>query len=84
MRKDVPIEVSCVIRPVAREIADAFAAEASGSACCNEVDYGFVQLVREQEAAEDCRRVSHLKAATMRSDLDEQVCCSDSCTMLLV
>ena len=69
MREDALVGSSCVVGPGACEIANAFAAKASGAACCNKVGHGFDQLVRQQEAAEDCSRNSHRKAAGMRSDL---------------
>ena len=82
MRKDVLAEVSCVESPGAREIANAFASKASGAAYCDKVDHGFDQLVRQQEAAEDCSRNSHRKAAVMRSDLGMGLL-YDGCTVLV-
>ena len=82
MRKDALVEVSCVVSPGACEIANAFAAKASGAACCNKVDHGFDQLVRQQEAAENCGWNSHRKAAVMRNDLRMGLL-YDGCTMLV-
>ena len=82
MRKVVLVEVGCVVGPVARKFANAFASKASGAAYCDKVDHGFDQLVRQQEAAEDCSRNSHRKAAGMRSDLRMGLL-YDGCTILV-
>ena len=83
VHEDVPGEVCCVVGPVASEVADAFAAKASGATCSYEVDHGFFQLVREQEAAKDCCRVGHLNAIMMREDHIEWACCDDGCLRYL-